>query len=129
MHIGLMQPSSVSFFRAGGKLPCAPEMSSGRLLWKWASTMLTAVEIHAAYDKPVFIASVRLQLAGAPLRRAEVLIPELDARQNATINVIDSIIYDEGGNSIIKSYAWRNLWKILRDIFNSYNVFSNGGCN
>lgn len=35
---------------------------------------------------------------------AEILIPELDARQNATINVVDSIVHDAGGNSIVKSY-------------------------
>jgi hypothetical protein len=33
-----------------------------------------------------------------------ILIPELDARQNATINVISSTVYDAGGNSIVKSY-------------------------
>ena len=38
------------------------------------------------------------------ISNAEILIPELDARQNATINVINSKVYDAGGNSIAKSY-------------------------
>ena len=38
------------------------------------------------------------------IKDAEILIPELDARQNATINVINSVVHDAGGNSIVKSY-------------------------
>ena len=38
------------------------------------------------------------------ISNAEILIPELDARQKATINVIDSKVYDAGSNSIAKSY-------------------------
>ena len=38
------------------------------------------------------------------IKNAEILIPELDARKNATINVENSIVRDAGGNSIVKSY-------------------------
>ena len=47
---------------------------------------------------------VTFQNAIVNIKDAEILIPELDARQNATINVIDSKVYDAGGNSIVKSY-------------------------
>lgn len=47
---------------------------------------------------------VTFQNATVNIKDAEILIPELDARQNATINVIDSKVYDAGGNSIVKSY-------------------------
>lgn len=47
---------------------------------------------------------VTFQNATVNIENATILIPELDARQNATINVIDSIVYDAGGNSIVKSY-------------------------
>lgn len=47
---------------------------------------------------------VTFQNAIVNIKDAEILIPELDARQNATINVIDSKVYDVGGNSIVKSY-------------------------
>ena len=47
---------------------------------------------------------VTFQNATVNIKDAEILIPELDARQNATINVIDSKVYDAGGNSIAKSY-------------------------
>ena len=47
---------------------------------------------------------VTFQNATVNISNAEILIPELDARQNATINVIDSKVYDAGGNSIAKSY-------------------------
>ena len=46
----------------------------------------------------------RQQEQGLWASHSEILIPELDARQNATINVIDSIVHDAGGNSIVKSY-------------------------
>ena len=47
---------------------------------------------------------VTFQNATVNIKDAEILIPELDARQNAIINVIDSKVYDAGGNSIAKSY-------------------------
>ena len=47
---------------------------------------------------------VTFQNATVNISNAEILIPELDARQNAIINVIDSKVYDAGGNSIAKSY-------------------------
>ena len=47
---------------------------------------------------------VTFQNATVNISNAEILIPELDARQNATINVIDSKVDDAGGNSIAKSY-------------------------
>jgi len=47
---------------------------------------------------------VTFQNATVNIENATILIPELDARQNATINVIDSIVHDAGGNSIVKSY-------------------------
>lgn len=47
---------------------------------------------------------VTFKNATVTIKDAEILIPELDARQNATINVIDSKVYDAGGNSIVKSY-------------------------
>ena len=47
---------------------------------------------------------VTFQNATVNISNAEILIPELDARQNATINVINSTVYDAGGNSIAKSY-------------------------
>ena len=47
---------------------------------------------------------VTFQNAEVTIKDAEILIPELDARQKATINVVDSIVHDAGGNSIVKSY-------------------------
>ena len=47
---------------------------------------------------------VTFQNATVNIKDAEILIPELDARQDATINVINSKVYDAGGNSIVKSY-------------------------
>ncbi len=47
---------------------------------------------------------VTFQNAKVTIKDAEILIPELDARQDATINVVDSIVRDAGGNSIVKSY-------------------------
>ena len=47
---------------------------------------------------------VTFQNAIVNIKDATILIPELDARQDATINVIDSKVYDAGGNSIAKSY-------------------------
>ena len=38
------------------------------------------------------------------IESATITIPELDARQNATINVKNSTVADAGGNSIVKSY-------------------------
>ena len=38
------------------------------------------------------------------IKDAAILTPELDARQNATINVTNSTVADAGGNSIVKSY-------------------------
>lgn len=52
------------------------------------------------YALPVVI----FQNTTVNIKDAEILIPELDARQNATINVIDSKVYDAGGDSIVKSY-------------------------
>ena len=47
---------------------------------------------------------VTFQNATVNIKDAKILIPELDAREDATINVIDSKVYDAGGNSIAKSY-------------------------
>ena len=47
---------------------------------------------------------ITFQNATVNIKDAVILIPELDARQNATINVINSIVYDAGGDSIVKSY-------------------------
>ena len=47
---------------------------------------------------------VTFQNATVNIEDANFQIPELDARQNATINVINSTIVDAGGNSIVKSY-------------------------
>ena len=47
---------------------------------------------------------VTFQNAKVNISNAKILIPELDARQNATINVINSTVYDAGGNGIVKSY-------------------------
>lgn len=47
---------------------------------------------------------VTFQNAIVNIKDAEILIPELDARQNAVINVKNSTVHDAGGNSIVKSY-------------------------
>ena len=47
---------------------------------------------------------VTFQNATVNIKDAEILIPELDARQDATINVINSTVYDAGGDGIVKSY-------------------------
>lgn len=47
---------------------------------------------------------ITFQNATVNIKDAHILIPELDARQNATINVINSKVDDAGGNSIAKSY-------------------------
>ena len=47
---------------------------------------------------------VTFQNATVNIENATILIPELDARQNATIKVVNSTVYDAGGNSIAKSY-------------------------
>ena len=60
----------------------------------------TITGIAPDYALPV----VTFQNATVTIEDAEILIPELDARQNATINVVDSIVHDAGGNSIVKSY-------------------------
>ena len=52
------------------------------------------------YELPV----ITFQNATVNIKNAEILIPELDARQNATINVINSTVYSAGGNGIVKSY-------------------------
>lgn len=52
------------------------------------------------YELPV----ITFQNATVNIEDAEILIPELDARQGAVINVINSIVHDAGGNSIAKSY-------------------------
>ena len=52
------------------------------------------------YELPV----VTFQNATVNIKDAEILIPELDARQGAVINVINSTVHDAGGNSIAKSY-------------------------
>ena len=52
------------------------------------------------YELPV----ITFQNATVNIQDATILIPELDARKNATINVIDSTLYAAGGNSIVKSY-------------------------
>ena len=53
-----------------------------------------------AYALPV----VTFQNAEVTIKDAEILIPELDARQNAVINIVNSTVHDAGGNSIAKSY-------------------------
>ncbi len=47
---------------------------------------------------------VTFQNATVNIQNAEILIPELDARQSATINVINSTVRDAGGDGIVKSY-------------------------
>lgn len=47
---------------------------------------------------------VTFQNAEVTIKDAEILIPELDARQDAVINVVNSTVYDAGGNGIVKSY-------------------------
>ncbi len=47
---------------------------------------------------------ITFQNATVNIENAEILIPELDARQNATINVINSTVRDAGGDGIVKSY-------------------------
>ena len=47
---------------------------------------------------------ITFQNAEVTIKDAEILIPELDARQNAVINIVNSTVYDAGGNSIAKSY-------------------------
>ena len=47
---------------------------------------------------------VTFQNATVNIVNAQFQTPELDARQNATINVDNSTIVDAGGNSIVKSY-------------------------
>ena len=47
---------------------------------------------------------VTFQNATVNIKDAKILIPELDARQDATINVINSTVYDAGGDGIVKSY-------------------------
>ena len=42
--------------------------------------------------------------AKVTIKDAEILIPELDARQNAVINIVKSTVYDAGGDGIVKSY-------------------------
>ena len=48
--------------------------------------------------------TVTFLYATVNIKDAEILIPELDARQDATINVINSTVRDAGGNGIVKSY-------------------------
>lgn len=60
----------------------------------------TITGIAPGYALPI----ITFQNATVNIENAQILIPELDARQNATINVIDSKVYDAGGNSIAKSY-------------------------
>ena len=52
------------------------------------------------YKLPV----VTFQNATVTIKDAEIKIAELDARQNATINVVDSTVYGVGSNDIVKSY-------------------------
>lgn len=47
---------------------------------------------------------ITFQNANVNIKDAQFQIPELDARQNATIYVDHSTIVDAGGNSIVKSY-------------------------
>ncbi len=47
---------------------------------------------------------VTFQNATVTIKDATIKTPELDARQDATINVVNSTVYDGGGNSIVKSY-------------------------
>lgn len=42
--------------------------------------------------------------ADVTVKDAEILIPELDARQDAIITIDNSTVHDAGGNSIVKSY-------------------------
>ena len=47
---------------------------------------------------------ITFQNAEVTIKDAEILIPELDARENAVINIVNSTVHDAGGNSIAKSY-------------------------
>ena len=60
----------------------------------------TITGIAPAYALPV----VTFQNAKVTIKDAKILIPELDARQNAVINIVNSTVHDAGGNSIVKSY-------------------------
>ena len=60
----------------------------------------TITGIAPNYALPV----ITFQNATVTIKNAEILTAELDARQNATINVVDSIVHGAGSDSIIKSY-------------------------
>ena len=47
---------------------------------------------------------ITFQNAKVTIKDAEILIPELDARENAVINIVNSTVYDAGGDGIVKSY-------------------------
>lgn len=47
---------------------------------------------------------VTFQNTTVNIKNAEILTPELDARQEAVINVVNSTVHSAGGNGIVKSY-------------------------
>ncbi len=64
-----------------------------------------AISFTITGDAPNYaLPVVTFQNATVTIEDAEIMIPELDARQDATINVVDSIVRDAGGDSIVKSY-------------------------
>lgn len=66
---------SLTTWRGGGKIPCVPEKTdAGTLRWNWNTTMLTDVELHLTFEKPVFAASVRLDIKGG-LTAVRILVP------------------------------------------------------
>ena len=64
-----------------------------------------AIEFTITGEAPNYaLPVVTFQNATVNISNAEILIPELDARQNATINVKKSIVKSATGNPIVKSY-------------------------
>ena len=47
---------------------------------------------------------ITFENAKVNIKNAEILIPELDARENAEINIVSSTVHDAGGDGIVKSY-------------------------
>ena len=112
MYIGSLKAGAVSYTRAGGKIPFAPERTDPSLLWRWTATMLTPVEIHLRFDKPIFAASVRLHAEGAPLARAEILIP--DGEEGRCIAACDARDGAPFGGDILLTVARRGSHFIVR---------------
>lgn len=112
MYIGSLKTAGVSYTRAGGKIPFAPERTDPRLLWRWPLTMLTPVEIHMSFDSPVFAASVCFNVTGAPLSRAEVLIP--DGGEGRCIAARDAQGGASFGGDVVLTTARRSDHFIIR---------------